>query len=159
MKLDNRIKELIAIGASITANCQLCLEYHVGKAQEYGADTQEVAEAIAVGKTVRQEAARKMDRFASTVKQASASAARDADCGCSSSSDKSTVSVDLCGSDCDCKAFEPTNEVKQTPAFNVHETPAKLVPGGSQAEKSSPCCGPAETKAQSGTKTCRGVRR
>ncbi len=36
MSLENRIKELIAIGASVTANCQPCLEYHVGKAKEAG---------------------------------------------------------------------------------------------------------------------------
>lgn len=52
MTLDNRIKELIAVGASVTANCQPCLEYHVGEALEKGADGQEIAEAVEVGKMV-----------------------------------------------------------------------------------------------------------
>ena len=63
--MDNRIKELIAIGASITANCQPCLEHHVAKARENGAEDEEVKQAIAVGKIVRKGAAGKMDRYAS----------------------------------------------------------------------------------------------
>jgi AhpD family alkylhydroperoxidase len=61
--MDVRTKELVAIGASITANCKPCLEYHVAKAKENGATDQEVAEAVAVGKMVRKGAASKMDEF------------------------------------------------------------------------------------------------
>ncbi len=64
MPLDNRTKELIAIGASIAANCQSCVEYHVGKAAEFGIDRQEIAQAIDVGRTVRQGAAAKVDKTA-----------------------------------------------------------------------------------------------
>lgn len=63
--MDDRVKELIAIGASITANCQPCLEYHVAKARENGAEEEEIKEAIAVGKIVRKGAAGKMDQYAS----------------------------------------------------------------------------------------------
>ncbi|GFO66322.1 carboxymuconolactone decarboxylase family protein [Geomonas paludis] len=66
MKLDDRIKELIAIGASITANCQPCLDYHTEKAREYGADDQDIHEAIQIGKTVRRGAAAKMDKYAAS---------------------------------------------------------------------------------------------
>ncbi len=69
MKLDNRTRELIAIGASLTANCQPCLQFHVTKAIESGADEQEIAEAIEIGKMVRKGAAAKMDGFAATVNQ------------------------------------------------------------------------------------------
>ena len=65
--MNNRIRELIAIGASITANCHPCLEYHVAKARENGAEEEEIKEAIAVGKIVRKGAAGEMDRFASTM--------------------------------------------------------------------------------------------
>jgi len=86
MKLDNRMKELIAIGASITANCQPCLQYHVGKALESEADEQEITEAIEVGKMVRKGAASKMDKFALTLNQAVPSIATGSDegCGCGS---------------------------------------------------------------------------
>lgn len=62
--LDMRVKELIAIGASITANCQPCLDYHVARARENGAEEAEIQEAIAVGKIVRKGAAGKMDQYA-----------------------------------------------------------------------------------------------
>ncbi len=65
--MDVRVEELIAIGASITANCKPCLEYHVAKARENGASDQEIAEAVAVGKMVRKGAASKMDQFTATV--------------------------------------------------------------------------------------------
>jgi AhpD family alkylhydroperoxidase len=64
VSLDKRILELIAVGASVAANCQPCLEYNVGKASEFGADSEQIAEAIEVGKRVRQGAALKMDKFA-----------------------------------------------------------------------------------------------
>lgn len=63
MKLDNRIKALIAVGASITANCQPCLKSTTAMALESGASEQEIAEAIEVGKGVRGGAASKMDNF------------------------------------------------------------------------------------------------
>ena len=63
MELDNRIKALIAVGASITANCQLCLKSTAAMALENGANEQEIAEAIEVGKRVRGGAASKMDNF------------------------------------------------------------------------------------------------
>jgi len=67
MKLDNRTKELIAIGASITANCQPCLKYHISKAIENGAEEYEIKEAIEIGKLVRKGSASKMDIFTATL--------------------------------------------------------------------------------------------
>ena len=86
MKLDERVKRLIAVGASISANCQPCLQTNVAKALENGADEQEIAEAIEIGKMVRQGAASKMDRFASSLNDAAASVTNPTDnrCGCNS---------------------------------------------------------------------------
>ena len=64
LKLDDKTIELIAVGASITAGCQPCLQHHAGKARQSGATDDEVAEAIAVGKMVRGGGANEMDRFA-----------------------------------------------------------------------------------------------
>lgn len=75
MKLDPRVQALIAVGASVTANCQPCLQYHSAKAQEQGAGADEVAEAIEVGKTVRRGASAKMDRFAAGLAAAACSGA------------------------------------------------------------------------------------
>ena len=82
MKLDNRVRELIAIGASITASCQLCLQYHIGEARISGADEQDIMEAIDVGKMVRRGAAAKMDKFASAISQSAAPATNSSHEGC-----------------------------------------------------------------------------
>ncbi len=85
MTLDNRIQELVAIGAAVGANCLPCLEYHAGKAQESGADRQEVAEAIEIGKMVRKGAAVNMDRFISRLGEAVPAALPVQEgCGCGS---------------------------------------------------------------------------
>ena len=60
---------LIAVGASIAANCQACLQTNAAKALECGADEQEIVEAIWVGKMVRRGAASKMDEFAASLSQ------------------------------------------------------------------------------------------
>jgi AhpD family alkylhydroperoxidase len=80
---DERARELIAVGASIAANCQACLEYHASKARESGAAEQEIAEAVQVGKMVRKGAASKMDKFAANLAQAvpSTATASDENCG------------------------------------------------------------------------------
>ena len=82
MKLDTRIKELIAVGASVTANCQPCLQYHVSKARESGADDEEIAVAIAVAKAVRKGATAKMDDFSAGLGAAPETAECGAGQGC-----------------------------------------------------------------------------
>ena len=84
MKLDQRIMRLIAVGASIGANCQPCLEINAAEALKSGADAQEIAEAIQVGKLVRQGAASKMDRFAQDRDYATPASvtATESGCGC-----------------------------------------------------------------------------
>ncbi len=90
MKLDDRTIRLIAVGASITANCQPCLEVNFTKALENGADQQEIVEAIEIGKMVRKGAASKMDQFASSVSNAISSSAvgMGGGCECDSSARK-----------------------------------------------------------------------
>jgi AhpD family alkylhydroperoxidase len=65
MKLDERTRKLIAVGASVACNCHPCLEYHLGQAQSMGIETALIEEAIHAGKTVRAGAASSMDRLAS----------------------------------------------------------------------------------------------
>jgi AhpD family alkylhydroperoxidase len=84
MQLDERTMRLIAVGASITANCQSCLQTNLAKARENGSDEQEIAEAIWVGKMVRKGAAAKMDSFTNHLSQAVPQTADDSaeDCEC-----------------------------------------------------------------------------
>jgi AhpD family alkylhydroperoxidase len=65
--MEEHIKELIAVGASITANCHPCLRYHVSKAREYGAAEAEITEAMTMGKMVRKGAAGQTDKVALSV--------------------------------------------------------------------------------------------
>jgi len=65
MKLEEKTKELIAVGATIAANNQSSLEYHSEIALEEGSDAEEIAEAIEVGKQVRKGVITKMDLFIS----------------------------------------------------------------------------------------------
>ena len=61
--LDDRIKELIAVGASVSANCHPCINYHTAKAREMKIDEAEIRQAIDVGKMVRTGAAGQMDKL------------------------------------------------------------------------------------------------
>ena len=60
---DANIKELIAIGASVSANCHPCIKYHIAKAREMKIDEAEIQQAVEVGKMVRKGAAGQMDEL------------------------------------------------------------------------------------------------
>ncbi len=62
--MNEQTRKLIAVGASVGANCHPCLEYHVGKALESGVDRDEIMEAVDIAKNVRRGAAASMDRLA-----------------------------------------------------------------------------------------------
>lgn len=85
MKLDERTVKLIAVGASVAGNCLPCLETSLAQALENGADEQEIAEAIGVGKMVRKGAASKMDQFIASLRQTDplATGSSNQGCGCS----------------------------------------------------------------------------
>ena len=85
MKLDARTASLIAVGASVSANCQPCLEINTGRATKYGAEPPQIADAIEIGRKVRAGAAAKLDAFAAGL-GAAAPTARTAEsaCGCGS---------------------------------------------------------------------------
>jgi len=61
--LDAKIKELIAVGASVAANCHPCVKHHTAKAREMKIDEAEIQQAIDVGKMVRKGAAGQMDKL------------------------------------------------------------------------------------------------
>lgn len=47
--MDDRMKELVAMGASAAANCHPCMDHHLAKCDEMGIDRDEVAAAVQVG--------------------------------------------------------------------------------------------------------------
>ncbi|HLF36871.1 MAG TPA: carboxymuconolactone decarboxylase family protein [Anaerolineales bacterium] len=84
MVLDNHMLRLIAVGASVTANCLPCLEANISKAVENGAVESEIEQALKVGRLVRQGAATKVDDFALSRIHATPGAVEPAraECGC-----------------------------------------------------------------------------
>ncbi len=65
--MDTQMKELIAIGASVTANCVPCLRYHLKKVRETGVDEAQIQTAVSIGRMVRKGAASKWDEEAETL--------------------------------------------------------------------------------------------
>ncbi len=60
---DTNIKELIAIGASVSANCRPCVKYHIGNARQMKIDEAEIWQAVEVGQMVRKGAAGQTDEL------------------------------------------------------------------------------------------------
>ena len=47
--MDNRTKELVAMGAAAAANCHPCMDHHLAECDKLGIDREEVVEAVKVG--------------------------------------------------------------------------------------------------------------
>lgn len=58
MQLEQRDKELAAIGAAIGCNCRPCIEHHIPAGRAAGLSDAELAEAVATARAVRDEAIR-----------------------------------------------------------------------------------------------------
>jgi AhpD family alkylhydroperoxidase len=78
--MDEKTKELIAIGASVSAHCQPCLTYHVGKAREVGVSEEQIAEAVQMGQMVAKGVERAMHQFAAETVQSPSKAAAPSSC-------------------------------------------------------------------------------
>ncbi len=61
--MDEKTKELVAIGASVSAHCQPCVTYHVAKAKDLGIGEEEILEAVRVGQMVEKGAGSAMREF------------------------------------------------------------------------------------------------
>lgn len=78
--MDERTKELIAIGASVSAHCQPCVTYHVGKARELGIGEEDIRAAVAVGQQVEKGAGSAMREYAEKVVGGGEASARTPSC-------------------------------------------------------------------------------
>lgn len=61
--MDEKTKELIAIGASAAVNCRPCLRYHVGQGERAGLTPEEIAASVDVGMFVNRGAAEQTRTF------------------------------------------------------------------------------------------------
>ncbi len=78
--MDEKLKELIAIGASMSAHCQPCLTYHVSKARELSVSEEQIAEALQTGQMVATGAERAMREFAAEVFESPSNASAPSQC-------------------------------------------------------------------------------
>jgi AhpD family alkylhydroperoxidase len=64
LEITEQVRELIALGAAIGANCEPCLKYHTKKAREVGLTDAQMREALAVGQLVKEASAKNMTGLA-----------------------------------------------------------------------------------------------
>lgn len=75
--MDGKMKELIALGASVACNCHPCVKFHLSKARKLNLEPELIHQAVEVGKRVRKGAADQMDELLETaVDKADASSDR-----------------------------------------------------------------------------------
>lgn len=79
--MNEKTRELIAVGASVSAHCQPCLTHHVAKAKEMGIEDTELREAIAVGHLVEKGAMSAMRQFSASLLDAPPSTTDAGFCG------------------------------------------------------------------------------
>ncbi|ABQ25579.1 carboxymuconolactone decarboxylase family protein [Geotalea uraniireducens] len=63
--LNNRERELVAIGAALGSNCVPCIEYHIQQARKTGLSDAEIAEAIEFADKIKRVPAEKVLEAAS----------------------------------------------------------------------------------------------
>lgn len=62
--MDERMKELVAMGAAAAANCHPCMGHHLAECDKLGIPRDEVAEAVRVGLMVNHGAERAIRKHA-----------------------------------------------------------------------------------------------
>jgi AhpD family alkylhydroperoxidase len=50
--MNEKIQELIALGASAAAHCQPCMQHHLAKAKKLGLSGDEIQQAIEIGRMI-----------------------------------------------------------------------------------------------------------
>lgn len=61
--VDAKTRELIAVGASVVAKCQPCLDHHLQEARKEGASDAEIRTAIGIARMVRKAGEENMDKY------------------------------------------------------------------------------------------------
>ncbi len=61
--MDEQTKELVAVGASVAANCHPCMNHHLSKCEELGVPREEIRAAAQVGLMVNRGAAKNTRKF------------------------------------------------------------------------------------------------
>lgn len=103
-ELNEREKELVAIGASIGSNCIPCIAFHVGKAREAGLTQDEIEAAVTLSEEIRAVPASLVVNTARSYLDTDTVVQADADsgiCGCGDPNPESSIE-DSDPTECDC---------------------------------------------------------
>lgn len=65
--MDERMKELVAVGASAAVNCRPCLDHHVPLCREKGGTEEDIRQAIETGLTVNRGAAARTREYVDAI--------------------------------------------------------------------------------------------
>ncbi len=65
--MDQRTKELVAIGASIAGHCQPCFRHHLAKAKELGISKEEIRDAVSLAERISGVGDQRMAEFVEEV--------------------------------------------------------------------------------------------
>ena len=80
--MDDRTRELVAVAASMAGSCQDCLKQHVAAARRLGVPSDQLEEAVNIGRAVQLQVKLGMDALAQAVLQDGDLAVVSAGCGC-----------------------------------------------------------------------------
>ena len=59
--LDGKIRELVAMAASVACGCEPCLKYHYDQAKKAGCNLEEMSETVSIARKVKQAPPKAMD--------------------------------------------------------------------------------------------------
>jgi len=82
IKMKGKMKELVAIGASIGSNCTPCLKHHIRLAKEYGASEEEIKESIEIALKVKKNSTRSIDKLIQDILGGELGGDCEPNCGC-----------------------------------------------------------------------------
>ena len=60
---DPKVQELVAIAASVAANCEPCFKHHFDQARRLGVSAADMAAAVSIAESVKKAPARKMSEL------------------------------------------------------------------------------------------------
>ena len=80
--MDDRMRELVAVAAAMAGGCQDCLKQHVVAARRLGVTSDQLHEAVNIGRAVQLHVKLGMDALAHAVLEDGDPPVVSADCGC-----------------------------------------------------------------------------
>jgi AhpD family alkylhydroperoxidase len=87
--LEPRVRELVAIGAAIAANCEPCFRHHFAEARKLGCTREEMAQAVGVAQAVKDSPAAAILELAEKYLKEEPAAETASACGCRSAAEPS----------------------------------------------------------------------